>query len=272
MIDIRQSKNYGKYMESLGWIVEGGAFIKKLWFTSIVKIQRPSVINLETIKKYHPFLIKLEPNTNSKFKIQNSKFHKDNWPLIPSKTIILDLKNINLPKDTRYEIRKAEKNGVLLKSKSLETFIKSWHQHARQKGFWVPLHKEIRNLAAAFGKDCFLFMTEGAGALVLKNGQTANYMYAFSTPEGRKVSAPYLVMWEIIKFCQSKKLKYLDLEGIYDERYPDSTKNWQGFTKFKMGWGGKIVTYPGSWTKYFLFSNIFPVFKGVRLEKSYEFL
>ncbi len=248
MRDIRQSPNYAKYMQSLGWIVENGAFIKKLWFTSIVKIQRPSVINLEKIKKYHPFLIKLEPSHQN---LIPSGFHQDNWPLIPSKTLVLDINKINIGKDTRYEIRKAEKNGVNVKiSSDLETFINLWHQHAKQKGFWVPLHKEIRNLAAAFGKDCFLFMCSGAGALVLKNGQTANYMYAFSTSEGRKVSAPYLVMWEIIKFCKSKKIKLLDLEGIYDERYPNSTKNWQGFTKFKMGWGGKIITYPGSWTKY----------------------
>lgn len=281
MIDIRQSGNYAKYMESFGWIVEDGAFIKKLWFTSIVKIQRPSVIDLEKLKKYRPFLIKLEPGINFKlprnagilreahnFQISNFKFHRDNWPLIPSKTIILDLKNINLPKDTRYEIRKAEKAGVFIRGglagsqdHLLQGFIKSWHQHASRKGFWVPLHKEIRNLAAAFGKDCFLFMCSGAGALVLKNNQTAHYVYAFSTPEGRKVSAPYLVMWEIIKFCKSKKIKFLDLEGIYDERYKSSTKNWQGFTKFKMGWGGKIIEYPGSWTKYSLPFNIFPVLK-----------
>lgn len=249
-------------MESLGWIVEGGAFIKKLWFTSIIKIQHPDKIDLEPLKKYHPFLIKIEPGLNNLSNLSilsNLGFKPDNWPLIPSKTLILNLNKINLNKDVRYEIRKAEKHHlrtVLIEDcpqqrESLETFIKLWHQNARNRNFWVPLHKEISNLATAFGRDCLLFMSDGAGALVVINGNSAHYMYAFSTPEGRKVSTPYLVMWDIIKYLQDRRIKFLDLEGIYDERYPGSTKNWKGFTAFKLQWGGKIVEYPGNYSRYF---------------------
>ena len=60
-------------MQSLGWIVEDGMFIKKLWFTSIVKVQHGK-LNLEKLKKYHPFLIKYEP-------LQEIKgFKKNTWP------------------------------------------------------------------------------------------------------------------------------------------------------------------------------------------------
>lgn len=271
MTDLRQTEHYARYMESLGWIVEHSPgcniFIKKLWFTAIAKIQHPRRLNLAPLKKYHPFLIKLEP-LSSPTSPTTLKFHPDSWPLIPSKTLILDLENYQPAKDIRYEIRKAEKNQVKVEiSSDIETFIKLWHQNARDRGFWVPLHKEIRNLATTFGRDCFLFLayfspkspnppntpnSPLSGALVLKNGSTAHYMYAFSTPAGRKVSAPYLVMAEIIKFLQSRKVRYFDLEGIYDDRYPSSTKNWQGFTKFKMQWGGKIVEYPGSFSKYLI--------------------
>lgn len=239
-------------MESLGWTVDHGAFIKKLWFTSIIKIQHGPVC-LDALKKYHPFLIKVEPVKE----INLPGFRKDNWPLIPSKTLVLDINKIIPNKDLRYEIRKANKSGAsvhlvqgLPLHSELENFIKLWHKNAYDRGFWVPLHKEIRNLAAAFGKNCLLFMAEGAGALVVVNGDSAHYMYAFSTPAGRKNSLPYLVLWEIIKHLQNRKIKHLDLEGIYDERYPGSTKNWQGFTAFKLQWGGKIVEYPGSYTKY----------------------
>jgi len=78
-------------------------------------------------------------------------------------------------------------------------------------------------------------------------------MYAANTKRGRGMGAAYFTLWEAIKFCQKKKLKFLDLEGIYDERYPSQTKNWQGFTKFKMGWGGKIREYPGSFSRYITF-------------------
>ena len=262
MTDLRQSKNYAKYMQSLGWIVDHGAFIKKFWLTSVIKIQHPEKIDLKPLQKYHPFLIKIEPNLSNSRNLsvlRNLKFHPDNWPLIPSKTLILDLKRVNISKDIRYEIRKAERSGASVRlvqgatlHTELENFIKLWHQNAKERGFWVPLGKEIRNLATAFCKNCLLFIAEGAGVLVVINGDTAHYMYAFSTPAGRKNSLPYLVLWEIIKHLQNRKIKHLDLEGLYDERYPDSTKNWQGFTAFKLQWGGKVVEYPGSYSKYFL--------------------
>lgn len=262
-MDIRQSKNYGKYMESLGWIVENGVFIKKLWFTSIVKAQRFSKkIDLSFLKKYHPFLIKLEP-LDSRYlpcrqagKIQDPRYKKDNWPLLPTKTTILDLKKINLPKDTKYEIRKAEKNGLKIKeSKDIELFYKLL-QETMKIGHWsVPIQKEVTSLWKAFQpNNSVILMSDYSGCLLIWNGDTAHYMYAALTKKGRELGAAYFTLWEAIKFCQRESLKYLDLEGIYDERRPKDNKKWQGFTKFKMGWGGEVKEYPGSWTKYLLFS------------------
>ncbi|MCL4390341.1 MAG: peptidoglycan bridge formation glycyltransferase FemA/FemB family protein [Patescibacteria group bacterium] len=258
MTDIHQSPNYAKYMESLGWIVEGGTFIKKLWFTSLVKIQRPTAINLEILKKYHPFLIKLEPLTE----INISGFKKDSWPLLPTKTLILDLKKINLPKDTRYEIRKAERANVRVEPcQDVELFYKML-QETMKIGHWsVPIRHEVTNLYRSFqpsGSTLLLsyspaFLLPIAGCLLIWHGDTAHYMYAANTAAGRKLGAAYLTLWEAIKFCQKKRLKYLDLEGIYDDRYSSQTKRWQGFTKFKLGWGGKIVEYPGSFSRYIIF-------------------
>lgn len=255
MTDLRQSKNYAKYMQSLGWIVENGAFIKKLWFTSIIKIQRPKTINLEKLKKYHPFLIKIEPDINFKFQILNFKF--DDWPLIPSKTIILNLSQISLNKDIRYEIRKAS-DLEIKESTDPESFYKIL-QETMKIGHWqVPIKKEVINLWKSFQPNNSAILLAYyptnkliAGCLLVWHEDTAHYMYAALTKEGRKCGAAYFTLWEAIKFCQKKKLKYLDLEGIYDERYPSSTKNWQGFTNFKKQWGGKIITYPATLSKYF---------------------
>lgn len=270
-------------MESLGWIVEkagpANVFVRKLpilSFLSVIKVQRYQAIDWQAldkiVNKYHAILVRLEPRTlapkgaSSAYNLEPRGFRRDNWPLLPTKTLVIDLGSISLdslPKDTRYEIRKAEKRTVLIKNcslqeESLEIFIEFWHKNAWRKGFWVPLKKEIKNLATAFGKDTTFFMaypknslTPLAGALVCRYQNTANYLYAFSTPEGRKISAAYLVLWKIIDFLKKKKVKHLDLEGVYDERYPKQTKNWQGFTKFKMRWGGKVKEYPGSYTKYF---------------------
>jgi len=264
MSDIRQSKNYAKYMESLGWIVDKRVFIKKLWFTSVVKVQHFSKkVDLSFLKKYHPFLIKLEPSHQN---LVPPGFRRDDWPLLPTKTLVLDLKKINLPKDTKYEIRKAEKNGLFIKKNSsskrtvlskeeslfdVETFYKMLQETMKIGHWWVPIRKEVTSLWQAFQpSNSTILMTAHSGCLLIWYGDTAHYMYAANTVRGRELGAAYLTLWEAIKFCQKKKLKYLDLEGIYDERYPKQTKNWKGFTKFKLGWGGKVVEYPGSFTKY----------------------
>ncbi len=286
MKSIRQSENYARYMESLGWIVEkAGAtnvFVRKLpffSFFSVIKVQRFDEIDTDVLKKiakkYHPILTKLEPRTQN---LVPSGFRRDSWPLSPTKTLGLDLKNINLPKDTRYEIRKANKNGLFIRSPLAsqgETLINDFYrllQETMKIGHWsVPIHKEVTNLYRAFqpNNSAILLCHSGfapesiemdpgfrrednivAGCLLVWYGDTAHYMYAANTRLGRELGGAYFTLWEAIKFCQKKGLKYLDLEGIYDERYAKSTKNWQGFTKFKMGWGGKVREYPGSWTNY----------------------
>ncbi len=239
-------------METIGWVVEKGVFIRKLWFTSVVKAQRFSKIDLSVVKKYHPFLIKLEPLSE---KLVPADFRHDNWPLLPTKTLVLDLKKINLPKDTRYEIRRAEKDcPPVLLSANIDIFYKML-QETMKIGHWsVPIHREVTALWQAFQpRNSQLLMSPVSGCLLVWDGDTAHYMYAANTAKGRELGAAYLTLWEAIKFCQKKGLKYLDLEGIYDERYPSQTKHWQGFTKFKMGWGGKVVEYPGSWTKIAFF-------------------
>lgn len=244
-MDLRQSPNYAQYMRSLGWIVENGVFIKKLWLTSIVKIQRPEKINLEILKKYHPFLIKIEPLKE----INLPKFKKDNWPLLPSKTLLLELADYKPPKKVRYEIRKAQNLQVSI-SKNPEEFYRML-QKTMAIGHWqVPIKKNVINLWKSFQPDnSIILQTDHSGCLLVWHEDTAHYMYAALTKEGRKLGAAYTILWAAIKYCQSKKLKYLDLEGIYDERYPKSTKEWKGFTAFKKQWRGKVLEYPGSYTK-----------------------
>jgi len=253
--DLHQTENYARYMESLGWIVERSPgcniFIKKIFFTAIAKIQRPSKLDLSLLKKYHPFLTKLEPLTNFKSKISNFKF--DRWPLIPSKTLVLDLNKTPLSKDIRYEIRKATSNNLAIQQcGNPETFYKMLEETMRIGGWSLPLKKFVVNLWQSFQpNNSIILMTPVSGCLLVWDKDTAHYMYAACTRQGRKIGAAYLTLWEAIKFCQKKKLKFLDLEGIFDERYPDATKNWQGFTAFKRQWGGKVVEYPGSFSKYF---------------------
>ncbi len=272
-MDIRQSDHYLKFMESIGWIVERvgttNIFIRKIGPTSVIKIQRPEKLNLggieKIVRKYHPLLIKIEPNT--KYRIQNTEYSPDNWPLLPTKTLLLNLNmDLNfLPKDTRYEIRKSMNISLSLrKSNDTELFYELLEETMKIGGWSVPIKKEVVNLYKSFQPNNSVILMVStvnrepdstvnipvAACLLIWDKDTAHYMYAALTQKGRELGAAYFLLWEAIQFLQEKKLKYLDLEGIYDERYPKQTKHWQGFTKFKMAWGGQVVQYPGSFVKY----------------------
>jgi lipid II:glycine glycyltransferase (peptidoglycan interpeptide bridge formation enzyme) len=270
MMDIRQSDNYAKYVKSIGWLVErvntANIFIKKLGPFSLIKIQRPQVLDLEkikeTTKKHRPLLIKIEPEAGNDYSLLNTEYSLDSWPLLPTKTIILDLETLslkNLPKDTRYEIRKSQKAKLILKeSADIDQFYKLLQETMKIGNWSIPIRKEVVNLYQSFQPDStkLLFIYDGqkqnpvAACLLIWEGGFAHYMYAACNQEGRRLGAPYFLLWETIKFLQNKKIKHLDLEGIYDERYKKLTKKWQGFTKFKLEWNGRVVSYPGSYIHY----------------------
>ncbi|OGG05866.1 hypothetical protein A2872_02600 [Candidatus Gottesmanbacteria bacterium RIFCSPHIGHO2_01_FULL_42_12] len=239
MPDVRQSDLYAKYMQSLGWIVEKiddtNVFIKKILFFSVIKIQRPNILSLSKLKllknKYRAIKVNIEPGQG--------------WRLLPTKTIIIDLLNLNIPKDTRYEIRKSQNTKLLIKvTDDIDGFYKMLQETMRIGHWEIPIKREVTNLYKAFKPyNSAILMTQHSGCLMIWDKDTAHYMYAANTTSGLKLGAAYLTLWDAIKFCQKKGLKYLDLEGIYDERFPSENKNWQGFTKFKMGWGGEVVEY-----------------------------
>jgi lipid II:glycine glycyltransferase (peptidoglycan interpeptide bridge formation enzyme) len=187
-----------------------------------------------------------------------------------------------MKKDTRYEIRKAQKNKIIVRrSYDIDSFIKMWHDNALHRGFWIPFKKEIKALYEAFGKNSYLLLAyqiplrlrsgqadpeftfdfaQGkqipnskspiSGALILVSHKIAYYFHAASTSEGRQLSAPSLIVWEAMKLAKEKGCKTFDFEGILDPR-DKNTNKWGGFTHFKKGFGGREVVYPLTITKYY---------------------
>ncbi len=82
---------------------------------------------------------------------------------------------------------------------------------------------------------------------MLHADKIAYYWLAAATNLGKKLFAPTLLVWEVLKTAKKNGCEVFDFEGIYDERYP--IKSWLGFTKFKEGFGGKEILYPPSLVK-----------------------
>jgi len=264
MADIRQNKKYSQYLQRQNWVVEEKDkvfyYIKKILFFSAIKVQRPKSIDLEYIeklaKKHYSFQVSIEPRT---FKEADSLIKKG-WqissPFIPSKTIILRLnkpiKNLyeSFNKDTRYSLRKSERVKIH-EEKDFEKFRHYWKNAVNFQRHVLKV-KQIKDLEKAFGKDSLFLIAENgiSGGIFLVAGNVGYYWYGFVNKEGRKRLAQYSLVWKGIKWAKSRGAKYFDMEGIYDERFPIST--WQGFTKFKKGFGGKLAKYPGAYRKFYI--------------------
>jgi len=271
VVEIRQSQQWGKYLESLGWVSCGAIRIRKLLFFSLIKYQRPPQLNKTDLsklkqlaRKHKALFVKVEPVDNKQARfLESNGFKKDRWPLLAPKTIVIDITlsleeiKASFKKDARYCLRRAEQNkleAAVSKNpahKDLLQFYALWKKTGKRGKFYVPSKKELFAKAKAFEDKCFLVQIKDmAGAFCGAHGQTCYYFHAASSLKGQKLHAPYLCLWEVIKFAKKEGCRVLDLEGIYDERFKSMTKKWRGFTVFKKKWGGMVVEFPGAYTKF----------------------
>jgi lipid II:glycine glycyltransferase (peptidoglycan interpeptide bridge formation enzyme) len=291
LVDVRQTPQYARFMKKLGWKIEkfrnshlqgeilkhlggGYIFIKKLPLLpfSIAKILKsPYVPNLnelrKIIKKYRCLFIKLQPfvlknKISPHYSLLITHYSKDNHPLIPTKTIWIDLAKSkkqlfkNFHKKIRYSIRFAKKKGVKTKiipgskitEKNLIDFYNIWSKNKPFNWLFKPNFNELKHLVDSFNKDCFFVFAKHknklvSAMLVLNSKNMAFDWIGASTKKGRSLLAKSLVVWKAIGEAKKRELKIFDFEGIYDPRFAHCQKGWKGFTHFKKGFGGKEVSF-----------------------------
>lgn len=272
-IDIRQTPEYSHFLKKLGWqtikLNNCQIYIKKLPLLpfSVAKILRanqiPSIEKLKRlIKQYKILFIKIAPFNPEV--LNNTKYHPDNSPLIPTKTIWIDLIKSEdellkkMKPKTRYNIRLAQRKNLQVKivpgdkitNQQLEDFYKIWIKTKPYDWLFKPSFNELKYLIEGFGKKCFFVLTYNsqlithnliAGVLILQSKNMSFYWHNGSTKEGKKLFTPTLYVWEAIKESKKRGLKIFDFEGIYDERFGNLRQSWQGFSKFKQGFGGQEI-------------------------------
>lgn len=171
-------------------------------------------------------------------------------PFQPAKTLLLDLSKseeellAEMHQKTRYNIRLAEKKGVVLAESTEEQFLKFYDlvfDTYKRKGKKLfdrnYYHKLFQNDLAKifFAKYESEILTAN---LVIFYGDTVTYLHGGSSEKHKNIMAPHLLQWETIKKAKSLGYKYYDFWGIED-RYP-------GVVRFKTGFGGFEVSYPGT--------------------------
>ncbi|MCA9383232.1 peptidoglycan bridge formation glycyltransferase FemA/FemB family protein [Candidatus Dojkabacteria bacterium] len=158
----------------------------------------------------------------------------------------------NMRKSTRYEIRKAERDGVVIEtsqdSKDLDKFFPIYRDTIeRQK--WTGYSDEyIRNQFETFVKDdqAKLYLAKYndvyiAASIFIYFGDSSFYHYSGSLTEYRKVPGPSLIQWYNIREAKARGLKKYNFWGIAPEEKPNHP--WQGLSFFKKGFGGEAKRY-----------------------------
>lgn len=188
----------------------------------------------------------------------------------PSKTIMLNLDKDedellnNMHQKTRYNIRLASKKDLKFVIAGKERFGNFWklmNETGSRDNFRLHgrnYYEAILGLDSDFIK---LLLIEHKGKVITANivsffGDTVTYMHGGSSNKDRNLMAPYLLQWETIKLAREMGHKYYDFYGIDEKRWP-------GVTRFKKGFSGDEISYPGTFDIAFD-AGWYSVYKMVR--------
>lgn len=214
-------------------------------------------------KSHKVIFIKFEPNERLKSDIRHptSDIHKSPHPLFSDWTVVLNLKQSeeeilkNMKPKTRYNIRLAQKKGVVVREESNEVgfdkFVKLYFETCRRQSYyghsinyhqtvWKHLKEKIAHIFIAYYNNEPLATFE-----LFYFNRVLYYPYGGTSIQHRNVMAANLLMWEAIRFGKKMGAEIFDM---WNSLSPDHQGNpaWEGFTRFKEGYGGEFVPMMGS--------------------------
>lgn len=201
---------------------------------------------------------RIEPNI--KFKSLNLRPAKR--PFFYQDTFVIDLTKsekellaLMKPK-TRYNINLARRHGVKVTEDNsgevFETYLKLLKETTNRQGFFAHTEEYHRQMRRSLQPDGIarLFKAEYQKQILaiwvlFHFHDTLYYPYGASSFWRRGLMASNLMMWEAIKFGKKLGCQKFDLWGCLGEK-PDPKNPWYGFHRFKAGYGGDLVKFPGS--------------------------
>ncbi|MBQ3309424.1 peptidoglycan bridge formation glycyltransferase FemA/FemB family protein [Candidatus Saccharibacteria bacterium] len=179
------------------------------------------------------------------------------WYLAAEHTVIIDLSQSeeqllsNMRRQTRYEVRRADKLGIKVEKGNSKELFKEFHrvqvETAKRQGFIPPDLKTLMAEREAFSNNINIYVAKTkdgepiAYGLILIEGDEAEYYEAASTDLNRKLPGAYAMQWRVIRDLKKQGISRYNLWGIAPPGQPNH--KFAGVTTFKKGFGGDVVSY-----------------------------
>lgn len=212
-------------------------------------------------KKEKCVFVRIRPqikNSSENLAIMNALgLKKSPMHLAAEHTVMIDLSPTeddllkNMRRQTRYEVRRAEKLGIRVTVGDSETMFKEFHQvqleTAKRQGFVPPSLPVLLAEREAFEKNISIYVAETetgekiAYGLIIKNGHEGDYYEAASTPLNREFPGAYALLWQAMRDLKKEGYQRFNLWGIA----PAGQQNhrYAGVTTFKTGFGGEVIEF-----------------------------
>jgi len=180
----------------------------------------------------------------------------------PGRTIVLDLTPdedtllANMKEKCRYNIRLAGRKGVRIRVAETVEDVQSWYgllqatsirdrfgihtleYYRRTWQIFAP-RDQARLLLAQYNGHLL------AGIFVGLMAKQAIYLYGASSNEERQLMPNYLLQWEAIRWAKQAGADTYDFWGIPET--DEQNEAMAGVYRFKSGWGGRIMRFPGNY-------------------------
>lgn len=167
----------------------------------------------------------------------------------------------------RYNIRLAERKGVTVTSsndphsKELAGFLKLAQGTGQRQGFHYHPDSYYQAMFHTFAEGQLKLEVltawhedQPAASLILlldEAERIAYYLHGASDYAKRPLMAPHLLQFTAMQQAFAAQYQSYDLWGIApvndDRTLKDPDHSWAGITRFKLGFGGQVVSYPDSY-------------------------
>lgn len=184
---------------------------------------------------------------------------------------------------TRYNVRLAERRGATVREGTLADLpgvYRLLRETAERNAFGIHSLEYYQDVLKTFGPDLALLVAEvegdlAAAVVAIRQQREAVYMYGASTAQHQRHMPAYLVQFAAMRWARESGCEWYDFWGIPDSDEPPGGAEdgdgkslnvrsglW-GTYRFKQGFGGEVVSYPGVFERVY-FRPVVEIWRRLR--------